>query len=122
MGGIVGETKYKNQEKTMKKFKFKKEYYDMLKELTDKQAGEFVKGVCAYAFEGKPFITKDEYLKGLFLYAKRMLDISEMNRINGKKGADKLAEIKRKERAVGVIIGSVMVASAAAKESADKSE
>lgn len=96
----------------MKQIKIKREHYDILKELTDKQAGEFVKGVCAYAFEGKPFITKDEYLKGLFMYAKRMLDISEMNRINGKKGADKLAEIKRKERAVGVIIGSVMVANA----------
>ena len=105
----------------MKHIKIKREHYDILKELTDKQAGEFVKGVCAYAFEGKPFITKDEYLKGLFMYAKRMLDISEMNRINGKKGADKLAEIKRKERAVGVIIGSVMVANAM-KEDADKGE
>lgn len=105
----------------MKQIKIKREHYDILKELTDKQAGEFVKGVCAYAFEGKPFITKDEYLKGLFLYAKRMLDISEMNRINGKKGADKLAEIKRKERAVGVIIGSVMVANAM-KEDADTGE
>ena len=105
----------------MKNIKIKREHYDMLKELTDKQAGEFVKGVCAYAFEGKPFITKDEYLKGLFLYAKRMLDISEMNRINGKKGADKLAEIRRKERAVGVIIGSVMVANAM-KEDADTGE
>lgn len=105
----------------MKQIKIKREHYDILKELTDKQAGEFVKGVCAYAFEGKPFITKDEYLKGLFMYAKRMLDISEMNRINGKKGADKLAEIKRKERAVGVIIGSVMVANAM-KEDADKGE
>lgn len=44
-----------------------------------------------------------------------------MNRINGKKGADKLAEIKRKERAVGVIIGSVMVANAM-KEDADTGE
>lgn len=105
----------------MKQIKIKREHYDILKELTDKQAGEFVKGVCAYAFEGKPFITKDEYLRGLFLYAKRMLDISEMNRINGKKGADKLAEIKRKERAVGVIIGSVMVANAM-KEDADTGE
>lgn len=105
----------------MKQINIKREHYDTLKELTDKQAGEFVKGVCAYAFEGKPFITKDEYLKGLFMYAKRMLDISEMNRINGKKGADKLAEIRRKERAVGVIIGSVMVASAM-KEDANKGE
>lgn len=105
----------------MKQINIKREHYDILKELTDKQAGEFVKGVCAYAFEGKPFITKDEYLKGLFMYAKRMLDISEMNRINGKKGADKLAEMRAKERAVGVIIGSVMVASAM-KEDAKKGE
>ena len=48
-----------------------------------------------------------------------MLDISEMNSVNGKKGADKLAEIKRREKAIGVIIGSVMVASAAKKEEAD---
>lgn len=105
----------------MKNINIKREHYDMLKELTDKQAGEFVKGVCAYAFEGKPFITKDQYLKGLFMYAKRALDVSQMNSVNGKKGAEKLAEIRRR-KAVGVIIGSVMVASAAAKESADKSE
>ena len=97
----------------MKNININKKHYDeILKELTGKQAGEFVKGVCAYAFEGKPFITKDEYLKGLFMYAKRMLDISEMNRINGKKGADKLAEIKRRDKAIGVIVGSVLVANA----------
>ena len=104
----------------MKNININKKHYDeILKELTDKQAGEFVKGVCAYAFEGKPFITKDEDLKGLFMYAKRMLDISEMNRVNGKKGADKLAEIKRRNKALGVIIGSVVVASAAKKEETD---
>lgn len=101
----------------MKKFKFKREYYDLIKELTDKQAGEFVKGVCAYVYEGKPFITKDEYLKGLFVYVKRELDVSEMNRVNGKKGADKLAEIKRRDKAIGVIVGSVLVANTAKKES-----
>ncbi len=103
----------------MKNINIKREHYDILKELTDKQAGEFVKGVCAYAYEGKPFITKDKYLKGLFLYAKRALDVSEMNSINGKKGADKLAEMRRKERAVGVIIGSLMVAKSANKDKTD---
>ena len=101
----------------MKKFKFKREYYDLIKELTDKKAGEFIKCVCAYVYEGKPFITKDEYLKGLFVYVKRELDVSEMNSINGKKGADKLAEIKRRNKAIGVIVGSVLVANAAKKES-----
>ena len=95
-------------------------HYDLLKELSDKQAGEFMKGVCAYAFEGKPFITKDPYLKGLFVYAKRGLDMSEMNRINGKKGAEKRLENERRNKAIGVIVGSVMVASAARKGSDDK--
>ena len=104
----------------MKNININKKHYDeILKELTDKQAGEFVKGVCAYAFEGKPFITKDQYLKGLFMYAKRALDVSQMNSVNGKKGADKLAEIKRRNKALGVIIGSVMVANAAKKEETD---
>ena len=102
----------------MKNININKKHYDeILKELTDKQAGEFVKGVCAYVYEGKPFITKDEYLKGLFVYVKRELDVSEMNRVNGKKGADKLAEIKRRDKAIGVIVGSVLVANTAKKES-----
>lgn len=103
----------------MKKISIKREHYNIIKELTDKQAGEFVKGVCAYVFEDKSFITKDKYLKGLYLYAKRALDVSKMNSINGKKGADKLAENKRRKKAVGVIIGSVMIANSAKKDSAD---
>ena len=104
----------------MKNININKKHYDeILKELTDKQAGEFVKGVCAYVYEGKPFITKDEYLKGLFLYAKRMLDVSEMNSINGKKGADKLAEIKRRNKAIGVIVGSVLVANTVRNDGKD---
>ena len=80
--------------------RFKKAYYELLKELTDKQAGELIKGLCAYAYEGKPFITKDDYLKGAFLYVKRELDVSQRNSINGKKGAEKLAEKKKARAAI----------------------
>lgn len=100
------------------KFTFKKEFYDLIKDLTDKQAGEFVKGVCAYAYEGKPFITKDEYLKGLFLYAKRELDVSKQNSINGKKGADKLAEMKRRSGVFGIVLESVVTSDKAKKDGA----
>lgn len=93
-------------------FKFKKEYYDLIKELTDKQAGELVKGLCAYIYEGKPFLTKDEYLKGAFLYLKRETDVSAQNRLNGKKGADALAQKKRKAavNGMGVVLGSIVTA------------
>lgn len=98
-----------------KKFKFNENYYKLIKELTDKQAGEFIKGVCAYVYEGKPFITKDDYLKGLFIYVKRELDITEMNSINGRKGAQKRLEKERKNKALGVIIESVVVSSSVTK-------
>jgi len=99
-----------------KNFKFKEQYYKVIRELTDKQAGEFIKGVCAYVYEGKPFITKDEYLKGLFLYVKRELDVSAICSNNGKKGAEKALENKRKNQVVGVIIESVMVSSSVKKD------
>ena len=102
-----------------KNFKFKESYANVIKEMTDKQAGEFIKGICGYVFESKPFITKDEYLKGLYLYVKRELDVSAMNAANGKKGAEKLAENKRSAngtRRFGVLIGSVRVASDRTKQ------
>ena len=74
------------------KFKFKKDYYTVVREMTDKQAGEFIKGVCGYVFEDKSFTTKDDYLKGTFLYIKRELDVSKMNSVNGRKGGVICAE------------------------------
>lgn len=99
-----------------KNFKFKESFYKIIKELTDKQAGEFIKGICAYVYDGKPFITKDEYLKGVFMYVKRELDVSGICSINGKKGAEKALENKRKNQVVGVIIESVMVSGSVKKD------
>lgn len=66
--------------------KIKRRYYEIIRDMTDKQAGEFIKGLCAYVFEGKPFNTKDNYLKGIFLYLQRELEISEQHSVNGRKG------------------------------------
>lgn len=101
------------------KFTFKKSFYNVLAEMTDKQAGELIKGVSAYAFDGKPFQTKDAYLKGVFLYIKRELDVSKQNSKNGKKGGIVSAEKKQKERAmknVGMLLGSVVVAAEQCKK------
>ena len=46
------------------RLKIKRENYNLFKELGDKQAGELIKGMCAYMYDGKPFFTKDPYLKG----------------------------------------------------------
>ena len=46
----------------MKAVKIKQEHYGVIKEMTDRQAGEFVKKLCARVYEGKPLFTKDAYL------------------------------------------------------------
>ncbi len=95
-------------------FKFKRNFYTVMRDMTDKQAGEFIKGVCGYVFDGKPLNTKDEYLKGVYIYVKRELDVSAMNAVNGKKGAEKLAEIKQKQKVannLGMLIETVVVTS-----------
>lgn len=70
-------------------FKFKRSYYKAIASLNDRQAGEFVKSVCRYAFDGTPLTSKDPYLKALYLYVQRDFDISKQNSINAKKGVEK---------------------------------
>lgn len=93
-----------------KTIRVKKDYYGFIKEMTDKQAGEFIKAVCERVYEGKPFVTKDCYLKGVFAFVERDLQVSAQNRLNGKKGAEILAERKRKAQSVGgleILLGSL---------------
>lgn len=88
-----------------KYFKFKESFNGIVKDMTDKQAGEFVKGICGYMFNNRPLETKDEYLKGVYLYAKSVLDEQTRNRENGKLGGMVVAEkykgqrIKREDKA-----------------------
>lgn len=93
------------------KFKFKKDYYAVMREMTDKQAGEFTKGLCAYVFDGKPFITKDDYLKGVFMYVKRELDVSKVNSANGRKGGVISAENRQANRQKSVVGDAVLTGS-----------
>ena len=93
-------------------FKFKKNFFNLFADMTDKQAGELIKGVCSYVFDGKSFQTKDAYLKGVFMYIKRELDVSKQNSVNGQKGGLISAEKQQKANAakkIGVLLGSVVV-------------
>ena len=68
------------------KLKIKRGHYNLFKELTDKQAGELVKGMCAYMYDGKPFFTKDAYLKGVFMSMQREIGRIEAERAERRKG------------------------------------
>lgn len=83
-----------------KNFKFRESFGKLVEQMTNKQAGEFIKAVSGYVFEGKPMESKDEYLKGVFLYVQSVLDTAAQNRENGKLGgaivAEKYKELRRR--------------------------
>ena len=95
------------------KLKIKRGHYNLFKELTDKQAGELIKGMCAYMYDCKPFFTKDAYLKGAFMGIKKEIDEAKQNSLNGKKSAEAYAERQRRKQAmgeIGAIIGGMLSA------------
>lgn len=81
-------------------FKFRKSFAKLVEQMTDKQAGEFIKAVSGYVFLGKPMESKDEFLKGVFVYVKSALDAEMRDRENGKLGgaivAEKYKEIRQR--------------------------
>lgn len=79
-----------------KNFKFRKSFGALVEKMTDKQAGEFIKSVNGYVFNGKPLDTKDEYLKGIYIYVQSVLDTEMRDRANGKIGGAIVAEKRKK--------------------------
>ena len=74
-------------------FKFWTSYYDALQDMTDDEAGEFVKGLCGYIFDG----TEPEFSSRLLTVSFKLIKdsaehsmlIAREARENGKKGAYK---------------------------------
>ena len=73
-------------------FKLREQDYKAIQGMTEKEAGQFIKGLCGYAFDGVPMETKDAKIASAYAYAKVALDISAQNRENGKKGGLIMAE------------------------------
>ena len=63
------------------------------------QAGQFIKGLCGYAFDGVPMETKDAKIASAYAYAKTALDVSVKSRENGRKGGLLVAERMRGAKA-----------------------
>ena len=110
-----------------KNFKFRASFGKLVEKMTDKQAGEFIKAVSGYVFNGKPLETKDEYLKGVYLYVQNVLETEAQNRENGKLGgaivAEKYKEIRKKiftdEQAVSEsnFLSQLIIVSSSAEQS-----
>ncbi len=98
-------------------FKFRKSFAKLMEQMTDKQAGEFIKAMSGYVFFGKPMESKDEFVKGVFIYVKDVLDTEARDRENGKLGARKKNELRIKaERNQSDCIARVLVGGDGMKE------
>lgn len=76
-------------------FKLREQDYKAMLDMTEKQAGQFIKGLCGYAFDGVPMETKDAKIASAYAYAKTALDVSVKSRENGRKGGLLVAERMR---------------------------
>ena len=80
-------------------FKLREQDYKAMLDMTEKQAGQFIKGLCGYAFDGVPMETKGAKIAPAYAYAKTALDISFKSRENGRKGGLLVAERMRGAKA-----------------------
>ena len=76
-------------------FKFNENYAKVIKHLDNKQAGQYVKAISDYAFEGKTYAGKDAAVKTAFTFTKQQIDEDKFYREKGKLGGQKIAERKR---------------------------
>lgn len=78
--------------------KIRQQDYKAIQGMNERQAGQFIKGLCGYAFGGVPMETQDAKIASAYAYAKVALDVSAQNRENGKKGGLIMAERIRGQR------------------------
>ncbi len=83
-----------------KRFNFRKSFYNAIRPMDDKQAGKFIKGLCAYVFDSRPFNAKDSALQSTFELVKTVLDNEQRDRENGRKGGIESAKLRRVQEAV----------------------
>lgn len=88
-------------------FKFREEDYIAMQGMTKREAGQFIKGLCGYAFDGVPMETKNAKVARAYAYAKVALDVSAQNRENGKRGGLITAERARGKHTVILKVASV---------------
>ena len=86
-----------------KSFKFKESLSKVVCDLSNEEAGELIKGICAYYFESKTYKPSNPAIKNCFIFIKSMLDEEEQSRTYGKKGA----EIKKQKQSKIVMVTKI---------------
>ena len=79
----------------VKNFKVREIDGEVAKILTDKQAGELYKAICAYNFNNEDYKGKDSLVKSVFALMKEEFEKDKFFRETGKQGGEKSASIRR---------------------------
>lgn len=79
----------------MNNFKIREIDGEVAKILTDKQAGELYKAICAYNFNNEEYKGKDMLVKSVFSLMKEAFDKDRFFRETGKLGGVKSANMRR---------------------------
>lgn len=86
----------------VKSFKVRATYGEIVKNLSDKQAGELYKAICAYNFDDEEYKGRDELVKTVFTLMKSDFIedkfFRETGKIGGVKSAEKRRETENSER------------------------
>lgn len=70
-------------------FKFNESYAKAIRNLDDKQTGQYVKAIADYAFENKTYSGKDTVVKTAFELTKPRIDEENFYREKGRLGGQK---------------------------------
>lgn len=79
----------------VKSFKVRAIDGEVVRNLTDKQAGELYKAICAYNFNNEEYKGRDELVKTVFAMMKNEFDRDKFFREKGKIGGAKSAAMKQ---------------------------
>ncbi|MGN1373173.1 MAG: DUF6291 domain-containing protein [Candidatus Coproplasma sp.] len=98
----------------VKSFKVRAIDGEVVKNLTDKQAGELYKAICAYNFNNEEYKGRDELVRTVFALMKDEFDRDRFFRETGKIGGIKSAAMKRESecpegKMIRAIISTEMV-------------
>lgn len=84
-------------------FKFRESFALAVSAMNNEEAGEFIKGVCEYAFERKKFEPTSPLLYASFALVKKVIDQDVLDREYGKLGARASRRVKAQPPSISVM-------------------
>lgn len=93
----------------IKSFKIKEIDGEVVKIMTDRQAGELFKAICSYNFNNEVYKGRDPLVKSFFALMKDSFDKDNFFRETGKLGGEKRANMRRENEQFGPCVARAVI-------------